>query len=74
MTKTSKTSPSLIQAETPLMTIPDIAQLERTSVRTTRRAIKAGLIEVIRIGPKGHLIRVTQEAYQAYRQRLAKRH
>ena len=38
MTKTSKTSPSLIQAETPLMTIPDIAQLERTSVRTTRRA------------------------------------
>lgn len=52
------------------MTLADVAELDRTSVRTTRRAVAAELLEVLRVGPGGRLIRVTPEAYAAHRQRL----
>jgi hypothetical protein len=51
-----------------LYTLADVARLDRCSVRTLRRAIDAGLLEVIRIGPAGRLIRVTPQAHAAYRQ------
>jgi hypothetical protein len=59
--------------EDALLTVADVARLDQTSVCTTRRAIKAGLIKVLRVGPKGHLVRVTAEADAEYRQRLGKR-
>ena len=54
-----------------LYTLADIAGLDRCSVRTLRRAVAAGLLEVVRIGPAGRLIRITPEAHAAYRQRLS---
>jgi hypothetical protein len=35
------------------MTLDEVARLDRTSVRTTRRAVAAGLLEVLRVGPRG---------------------
>ncbi len=45
----------------------EVARLDGCSERTVRRAIKAGLLQAIRIGPGGRLLRVTREAHEAYR-------
>jgi hypothetical protein len=64
MTRTLKTKP-----ETPvrLKTVKDIAQEDSCSVKTVRRAIAAGLLDVIRVGPGGRLIRIHPDAHAAYR-------
>lgn len=49
------------------MTVKDVAELDSVSEKTVRRAIKAGLLEVIRVGPGGRLIRITPAAHIAYR-------
>lgn len=53
----------------PLLTIAEIARLDNVSTRTVRRAIAAGLLEAVRIGPGGRLVRVSRDAHAAYRRR-----
>jgi hypothetical protein len=50
-----------------LFTVRKVAELDDCSEKTVRRAIKAGLLEVVRIGPGGRLLRVRPEAHEAYR-------
>ncbi len=38
-----------------LLTVKDVAELDNCSEKTVRRAIAAGLLEVIRVGPGGRL-------------------
>lgn len=51
-----------------LLTVKDVAELDACSEKTVRRAIAAGLLEVIRVGPGGHLLRIDPAAHAAYRQ------
>jgi excisionase family DNA binding protein len=50
-----------------LLTIKDVADLDRCSEKTVRRAIAAGLLEIVRIGPGGRLVRIEASAHRAYR-------
>lgn len=59
--KTTTTSP------VKLLTVREVAELDGTSDKTVRRAINSGLLEVMRIGPGGRLIRVHPAAHTAYR-------
>lgn len=52
-----------------LLSIQDVAELDQCSVKTVRRAIKAGLLEAMRVGPGGRLIRIDPAAHRAYRER-----
>ncbi len=63
-----KTSQPVSKA--PLMTIAQVAKQDGCSEKTVRRAITAGLLEVIRIGPSGRAIRISVEAHTLYRLRL----
>lgn len=51
-----------------LLTVRQVAALDSCSKKTVYRAIKAGLLPVIRIGPGGKLIRITKAGHMAYRQ------
>lgn len=51
-----------------LLTVRQVAVLDSCSEKTVYRAIKAGLLPVIRIGPGGKLIRITKAGHMAYRQ------
>ncbi|WP_299641410.1 helix-turn-helix domain-containing protein [uncultured Ruegeria sp.] len=51
-----------------LLSVKDIAELDNCSEKTVRRAIAVGLLEVIRVGPGGRLIRIDPAAHAAYRQ------
>ena len=51
----------------PLLTVKQVAALDGCSERTVRRAIAAGLLEVVRIGPGGRLVRIEPAAHRAYR-------
>ena len=62
-----------IRTDEVLMTVAQVAALNQTSERTVLRAIKAGRLEAVRIGPARRLIRITPEAHAAYRQRLRPR-
>ena len=53
-----------------LKTVRDIATEDRVSEKTVRRAIAAGLLEVIRVGPGKRLIRIHPDAHAAYRRAL----
>lgn len=57
----------------PLMTIAQVAKQDGCSEKTVRRAITAGLLEVIRIGPGGRAIRISVEAHMLYRLGLTQR-
>ena len=50
-----------------LLSINEVAEMDGTSSKTVRRAIAAGLLEVLRIGPGGRLIRIHPDAHAAYR-------
>jgi len=50
-----------------LLTIRQVADLDGTSEKTVRRAIAAGKLDIVRIGPTGRLIRVHPAAHAAYR-------
>ena len=49
------------------MTVKDVALLDNCSEKTVRRAIDAGLLEVMRVGPGNRLIRIDPRAHNAYR-------
>jgi excisionase family DNA binding protein len=69
MTKTSKMPP--IRTDDVLWTIKEVAQLDQISERTVRRAIAAGQLEAMRLGPGGRSIRIARAAHAAYRRRLS---
>jgi len=50
-----------------LMTVKKVAELDECSEKTVHRAIKAGLLEVVRVGPSGRLVRIDPAAHAAYR-------
>lgn len=51
-----------------LLTVREVAALDGCSEKTVRRAIAAGLLEVVRVGPGGRLVRIDPAAHRAYRQ------
>lgn len=80
MTTTSRAAKPTIKTKPPistddvLMTVEEVALLDRTSTRTVRRAIAAGHLAAVRIGSNGRSIRITRAAHAAYRQRLMRGH
>ena len=50
-----------------LMTVKQVAVEDNTSEKTVRRAIAAGLLAVIRVGPSKRSIRIHPDAHAAYR-------
>ena len=50
-----------------LLTVKKVAELDDTSEKTVRRAIKLGLLKAIRVGPGGRLLRVDPADHAAYR-------
>ncbi len=56
-----------INAGDGLLTVKDVAALDRCSEKTVRRAIAAGLLEAMRVGPGGRLLRIHPSAHAAYR-------
>ncbi len=59
-----------VQAKEPLLTVRDVAESDKTSEKTVRRAIAAGLLDAIRVGPGGRILRITREAHERYRGRF----
>ncbi len=57
-----------VERSRPLLTVKDVAVLDNTSEKTVRRAIKAGLLVALRVGPGGRLLRIDPAAHAAYRQ------
>lgn len=51
----------------PLLTVKAVAELDNCSEKTVRRAIAAGLLEAVRVGPGGRLLRIDPAAHAAYR-------
>jgi excisionase family DNA binding protein len=51
-----------------LLTVKEVAELDNCSEETVRRAIDAGLLEVVRLGPGGRLVRIDPAHHAAYRQ------
>lgn len=51
-----------------LLTVRQVAELDNCSEKTVRRAISAGLLEAIRVGPGGRLLRIDPAAHASYRQ------
>lgn len=58
---------------TPLLTVSEVASRDRCSEKTIRRAVALGLLEVLRIGPGGRSIRISEEAHLLYRMRIGER-
>ncbi len=50
-----------------LMTVKEVAECDRCSEKTVRRAISAGLLNAVRIGPGSRLLRVRPSDHAAYR-------
>jgi excisionase family DNA binding protein len=61
------TPPKKTEPNRHLMTVKDVALLDNCSEKTVRRAIDAGLLEVMRVGPGGRLIRIDPRSHNAYR-------
>ena len=49
------------------MPVKKVAELDGCSEKTVHHAIAKGLLEVIRLGPGGRLIRIDPAAHAAYR-------
>ncbi|WP_424988836.1 helix-turn-helix domain-containing protein [Microbulbifer sp. S227A] len=64
MVRNNPKTPSLTRH---LLTVKDVATLDNCSEKTVRRAIASGLLEVVRVGPGGRLIRIDPIAHAAYR-------
>jgi excisionase family DNA binding protein len=50
-----------------MLTVKEVAELDRCSEKTVRRAIDDGLLDATRIGPGKRLLRITREALAQYR-------
>lgn len=51
-----------------LWTVKEVAIADGCSEKTVRRAIAAGLLDAVRVGPGGRLLRIDPAAHAAYRQ------
>ena len=51
----------------PLLTVRQVAELDGCSEKTVRRAIAAEILDVVRIGPGGRLVRISPTAHREYR-------
>lgn len=68
MSETRKPKPKTIgEQPAQLLTVAQVAQLDGTSEKTVRRAIDAGDLKVVRIGPARLLIRIHPDDHAAYR-------
>jgi excisionase family DNA binding protein len=67
MTRMRKMPRMTNDADEMLLTVQEVATRDRCSEKTVRRAIGAGLLQAVRIGPGGRLLRVTRAAHEAYR-------
>lgn len=63
----TKTKSAAIETDGQLLTVKEVAALDRCSVKTVRRAIAGGLLQALRVGPGERLLRVTKEAHATYR-------
>lgn len=63
-------TPRKLDGQRALLTVRDVAELDCCSEKTVRRAITAGLLEAVRVGPKGRLLRIDPAAHELYRQRF----
>ena len=63
----ARTNPKPADVDFKLLTVQDVAALDRCSEKTVRRAIDAGLLQALRVGPGARLLRVTKDAHAAYR-------
>lgn len=63
----TKTDMSMGKKPRVLLTVKEVAELDQCSEKTVRRAIDAGLLAVVRIGPGGRLLRIDPAAHAAYR-------
>lgn len=50
-----------------LLTVKEVAELDGTSEKTVRRAIDAGLLPVLRVGPSRRAIRIHPSDHAFYR-------
>ncbi|AXC51054.1 DNA-binding protein [Paracoccus suum] len=53
--------------ERQLLTVKQVAELDSCSEKTVRRAIDAGLLDAMRVGVSGRLLRIHPDAHRAYR-------
>ena len=60
-------SPNKIDQNRSLLTVKNVALTDNCSERTICRAIDAGLLDVMRLGPGGRVIRIDPRAHNAYR-------
>lgn len=71
MKKTAKTQPKPVHRnvadEERALTVTEVAELDRCSEKTVRRAIAAGMLEATRVGPGKRLLRITPAAFSKYR-------
>lgn len=71
MKKTATTQPKSVHqsvaAEERALTVTEVAELDRCSEKTVRRAIAAGMLEATRVGPGKRLLRITPAAFAKYR-------
>lgn len=67
MAPKTKTDMSMGKKPRVLLTVKEVAALDQCSEKTVRRAIDAGLLAVVRIGPGGRLLRIDPAAHAAYR-------
>ena len=54
-----------------LLTVREVSLLDNCSEKTVRRAIDAGLLAVVRVGPGKRLVRIDPAAHRAYRALLS---
>ncbi|MEP2990903.1 MAG: helix-turn-helix domain-containing protein [Parasphingorhabdus sp.] len=64
---TTKFTSSDCEQRDVLLTVRDVAELDQCSEKTVRRAIKAGLLRVVRIGANSRLVRIRKIDHVAYR-------
>lgn len=67
MAKNTKIDTKSGQKPRVLLTVKEVAALDQCSEKTVRRAIAAGLLAVVRIGPGERLVRIDPAAHAAYR-------
>ena len=60
-------SPKKFANSEPILTVKEVALLDRCSEKTVRRAIASGHLESFRVGPGARAIRITQSAHRRYR-------
>jgi excisionase family DNA binding protein len=69
--KIPQTQPKPVHRNVPdeerTLTVTEVAELDRCSEKTVRRAIAAGMLEATRVGPGRRLLRITPAAFSKYR-------